>query len=540
MQGPNDKQQPKISPEFPIRSGKELSPPIVSPVGECAKAVHVSGFIPHAIVRVFVNGVPAGAANPYFAEADIAVSPPLKLGDVVTATQEVLSFTSSPSAPPMIVGPYPATLNRPKVLQPLYACGRVVPVDNLNPGTVVDVYRNGGTTAIGETNVTQPWTPVVTASLNQPDMVTAVQTACPNDPGKKKVSPTSDAVPVNTSPNPPPFPTVENYPVGADAVVLDGLFVGADLQVTDNSAPVGGGLATADRNKAPVQPPTTSASHVQGAQTLCTSSGPGPAVGPSSTLGAPMIVPPLCEGQPYITVANTYPNAIVVLFRNGTIAGMAGGDLGNITMALGGGAKWALGDEAHVVQYVGNVISPPSASAYANCAKQNVITQHNDNSRSGANLAETVLKPANVSSSTFGRLFSRQVEGEIVGQPLYVRSVHTASQGVKNLFFVTTSKNNIYAFDADAPRNSPSVSVWQRNLCRARHLCVDLGKDSAGIDHTDPPNCKPEICSETRTGFVGITSTPVIDPSTQTMYVVARCSTETGNGGRWGRLHLRD
>jgi len=112
------------------------------------------------------------------------------------------------------------------VLQPLYACGRVVPVDNLNPGTVVDVFRNSGSTPIGETNVTQPWTPVVTASLNQPDMVTAVQTVCPNDPGKKKVSPPSAAVPVNAAPNPPSPPTVENYPVGADAVVLDGLFVG--------------------------------------------------------------------------------------------------------------------------------------------------------------------------------------------------------------------------------------------------------------------------------------------------------------------------
>jgi hypothetical protein len=246
LQGADGQQKPNINEKFPIRSGEELSPPIVSPVGECAKAVHVSGFIPHAIVRVFVNGTPAGSANPYFAEADIAVSPALKLGDAVTATQEVLGLTSSPSAPPMIVGPYPANLNKPNVLQPLYACGRVVPVDNLNPGTVVDVYRNGGATPIGEANVTQPWTPVVTASLNQPDMVSAVQTACPNDPGKKKVSPTSAAVPVNAAPNPPSPPTVENYPVGADAVVLDGLFVGADLKVTDNSAPVGGGLAAAD------------------------------------------------------------------------------------------------------------------------------------------------------------------------------------------------------------------------------------------------------------------------------------------------------
>jgi hypothetical protein len=509
LQGLDKKQEPRINERFPIHEGSQLSPPIVSPVGGCAKAVHVSGFVPHAIVRVFVNGLLAGADNPYFADVDITVSPALKIGDAVTATQEVLGFTSAPSTPPMTVGPYPTALNRPTVVEPLYACGRVVPVDNLNPGTVVEVFRNGGSTPIGSANVTQPWTPVVTASLNQPDQVTAVQTACPGDPTKKKVSPTSAAAPVNAAPNPPSAPTVENYPVGADAVVFDGLFVGAELQVTDNSSTVGGGLATANRNRAPVQPPTTSASHIQGAQSLCTSSGPGPAVGPSSTLGAPMVVPPLCEGQPYVTIANTYPNAIVVLFRNGSIAGMAGGNLGNIMMALGGGVNWVLGDEARVVQYVGNIISPQSAPAYANCARQSVVTQHNDNSRSGANLAETILKPSNVGPSSFGLLYSRNVEGDTVSQPLYVHGVRTAS-GLKNLFFVTTSLNNVYAFDADnkSPTAGAAALVWQRHLC---------GSVLSGV------------CTETASRLVGITSTPVIDVTSQTMYVVARCSDGTGS-----------
>src|SRR5260370_33424072 len=115
-----------------------------------------------------------------------------------------------------------------------------------------------------------------------------------------------------------------------------------------------------------------------------------------------MIVPPLCEGQPYVTVANTYPNSIVVLFRNGSIAGMAGGDLGNITMALGGGAKWALGDEAGVLQYVGSTVSPKSAPAFANWSKQNVVTQHNDNQRSRAHLAEAGLQASHRNPSTLG------------------------------------------------------------------------------------------------------------------------------------------
>jgi len=286
---------------------------------------------------------------------------------------------------------------------------------------------------------------------------------------------------------------------------------GADLKVTDNSTPVGGGLATADRNKAPVQPATTSASHVQGVQSLCASSGPGPAVGPSSTLGTPMIVPPLCEGQPYVTVANTYANSIVVLFRNGSIAGMAGGDLGNITMALGGGAKWALGDEAVVLQYVGSTVSPKSAPAFANCSKQNVVTQHNDNQRSGANLAEAVLKPSNVNPSTFGLLYTRMVEGDTVSQPLYVHGVRTAS-GLKNLIFVTTSLNNVYAFDADNknPSAGAAALVWQHHLC---------GSVLSGV------------CPETASRLVGITSTPVIDVT---------LADDVRGGAVFGRLRERN
>jgi len=45
--------EPKINDHFPIKSGDELSPPIVSPVGDCARAVHVSGYLPHALVKVF-------------------------------------------------------------------------------------------------------------------------------------------------------------------------------------------------------------------------------------------------------------------------------------------------------------------------------------------------------------------------------------------------------------------------------------------------------------------------------------------------------
>jgi hypothetical protein len=63
----------------------------------------------------------------------------------------------------------------------------------------------------------------------------------------------------------------------------------------------------------------------------------------------------------------------------------------------------------------------------------NVLTQHNDNLRTGLNSNEAFLTPANVNSSQFGVLFSQPVDGLIAAQPLYVANVNIPGQGVHNL-----------------------------------------------------------------------------------------------------------
>ncbi len=76
------------------------------------------------------------------------------------------------------------------------------------------------------------------------------------------------------------------------------------------------------------------------------------------------------------------------------------------------------------------------------------MTQHNDLSRTGAQLQETVLTPANVNSNSFGRLFTRAVNGQIITQPLYVGGLNI-NGGTHNVVYVVTRSNNVYAFDAD-------------------------------------------------------------------------------------------
>jgi hypothetical protein len=145
-----------------------------------------------------------------------------------------------------------------------------------------------------------------------------------------------------------------------------------------------------------------------------------------------------------------------------------------------------------------------------------VLTQHNDPARSGAQLREAALTPANVTPATFGRLYERNVNGQVITQPLYVDSQWVTGKGLRNVVYVATRRNWIYAFDADSTDPDPNHGLlW-----------------SAPV-HVEPDGPVPGMCRETY-GSVGITSTPVIDRATDTMYVVARKS----DGSIW--LHALD
>ena len=515
MSNGNGNGQPRPNPAAPVKEKGQLSPPIVRhPIHECARAVYVSGFIPHALVVVYANGVEVvGSKRPYVGFGDIPLTRALVVGDRITATQQAFGLTSDQSSPAVTVDHQPSSLTAPNTGPTIYACGQVVPVGGLTPSTHVEVYSAATTPVpmdpvhlIGTAECTGASVPVTTQPLKVNWYVVAWQISCPGTSHEVQSAPSQ---PLRVPPEPTPVnpPKLDPPVVGNDTVTLEDLYVGADVQVTDLTAAgsVGGGLATAGSNWAPVQPPIQSGHDYDARQKLCTPSLPSPGVVATAQLAAPLLVSPICPGDRTVVIRGTIINATVVLYRVGSPLpiGIGGAVPGDLQLALGSGFSLNLNDNLYVRQYMGATISPESNHVVITDCR-NVVTQHNDNSRTGAYLHETVLTPASVGGPGFGRLYEREVDGSPYAQVLYVRDVAGTPAGTRNLFIVATSTNMVYAFDADdlSPGATAGL-VWQKSLGPTRSLN------------------STEICRETY-GTVGITSTPVIDVTAQTIYVVAR------------------
>jgi len=172
-----------------------------------------------------------------------------------------------------------------------------------------------------------------------------------------------------------------------------------------------------------------------------------------------------------------------------------------------------------VLALVAVCLSPAAAQTFTG-----VLTQHNDNGRTGQNLLETILTPENVNSSTFGKVFSYSVDGQVYSQPLYVPGVSIPGQGTHNVVYVETQNDSLYAFDADG---LSATALWQ----------VSFINPSAGIT---PVSCGTDGNTDISCGVYpvyGINSTPVIDPNTNTMYLITRTA---NNGKYYQTLHAID
>jgi hypothetical protein len=166
---------------------------------------------------------------------------------------------------------------------------------------------------------------------------------------------------------------------------------------------------------------------------------------------------------------------------------------------------------SHAATLTVNASGPPPTNA-------TVLTYHNDNLRTGLNPNETVLTTSNVNATTFGKLGSLQVTGLVDAEPLYVPNL-TINSAKHNVVFVVTEHDMAYAFDAD----TPGPALWQVSLIPG----TETPSDDRGCGQVQPE--------------IGITSTPVIDPSAGpngTMFLVTMSKDSSNNYHH--RLHAVD
>ncbi len=153
-------------------------------------------------------------------------------------------------------------------------------------------------------------------------------------------------------------------------------------------------------------------------------------------------------------------------------------------------------------------------------AQLSVTTYHNDNARTGANIDETLLTPANVNSNNFGKLFaSPTLDGWVAAQPLYVPNVQVNGTA-HNVVYVATINNSVYAFDADT-----GTQLWTANFGTPtpfKSLCTDSGFQNSP------------------SGGAGIVGTPVIDQTSGIIYFVAKTGTGTQTSAYELWLHAVD
>jgi hypothetical protein len=172
----------------------------------------------------------------------------------------------------------------------------------------------------------------------------------------------------------------------------------------------------------------------------------------------------------------------------------------------------------------GNVTSNAgtlTVNASSSSGSTDVVTHHYDVSRSGVNSTETVLTTSNVNSTTFGKVGEFAVDGQIDGQALFLSQLAIPGQGNKNVLYVATENDTVYAVDAQSISGSTATIIWKMRVLPAGESPADSGSLPCG-------NISPN----------GVTATPVIDQARNAIYVEAMSKDSSGN--IFHRLHALD
>jgi len=227
------------------------------------------------------------------------------------------------------------------------------------------------------------------------------------------------------------------------------------------------------------------------------------------------------QTQTFVASVTGSSNTSVTWEVDGTVGGSA--SVG--TVSAGGVYTPPVAGGAHTVLARSAADSTITASAtIAVTDLAGVFTYHNNISRTGANTQEFALNTTTVTTSTFGKLFSCTVDAAVYAQPLWAANL-TVNGTKHNVVYVATEHDSLYAFDADNPA---CTNVWgsAKSLVASGETWVN------SLNDTGCGDLAPDI---------GITGTPVIDPATNTLYVVTKSKDpSTAPAAYHHRLHALD
>jgi fibronectin type 3 domain-containing protein len=150
-----------------------------------------------------------------------------------------------------------------------------------------------------------------------------------------------------------------------------------------------------------------------------------------------------------------------------------------------------------------------------------------DTMRTGLNPKEVVLTPSNVTSTSFGKVFSYPIDGNADASPLYAPGINIGGTA-HNVVYVATEHDSVYAFDADGSQTTP---LWHTSF-------INPSAGITSVPATDVGPCLDNVCDIGPE--IGITGSPVIDPSTNTLYVVAKTKEVQTAQIYYHRLHALD
>lgn len=158
--------------------------------------------------------------------------------------------------------------------------------------------------------------------------------------------------------------------------------------------------------------------------------------------------------------------------------------------------------------------SAPLTVSVASADAVNITTFHVATNRSGLNSHETSLNPTNVNPGGFGKLFSYTIAGYAYGEPLVMSNV-TINGAAHTVLYVATEQDNVYAFDAE--NYGTGAPLWKVSLLQSGETPLTNGP------------IQP---------YEGVTSTPVIDSATNTIYVVSTQKTSSASSFRLNALDI--